>query len=96
MVVSSPISLRQDKDDFVRMGYSISTMNDDPAASETTVARLLDSCTGAVRIFMDFHTDCVGCNLARFCTVEDVIRLYELDGAAFVKELAGLTVQNPS
>jgi len=34
--------------------------------------------------FVALHTDCVGCHLARFCTLEDVSSHYHLDVQALI------------
>jgi hybrid cluster-associated redox disulfide protein len=41
----------------------------------------------ATRVFIKYHTDCVGCRLARFCTLEEVAKVYELDLDFFLNEL---------
>jgi hypothetical protein len=67
-------------------------MNDELALS-TTVADLLNSTPKASRFFLDQKTACVGCLLAKFCTLQDVLKTYRLDDESFRRELANLTVQ---
>jgi hybrid cluster-associated redox disulfide protein len=43
-----------------------------------TVEEVLSTHRGAVGTFLAFKTNCVGCHLSRFCTLEDVARVYEL------------------
>jgi hypothetical protein len=85
--------LRQRKDQAGEKRYYIFIMNNDSAITETSVTDLLKSTPKAVRFFIDQHTDCAGCYLARFCTLRDVINVYQLDEQLFLKELAKITVQ---
>ena len=85
--------MRQRKDIFGGNQYYKSIMNDDPAILESSVAELLMKNPQAVRVFINHHTACVGCYLARFCTVNEVIDIYSLDEDEFIKEVAKLTVQ---
>lgn len=43
-----------------------------------TVEKAFASFPGAASVFLAFRTGCVGCRLARFCTLADVARVYEL------------------
>jgi hybrid cluster-associated redox disulfide protein len=43
-----------------------------------TVNELLAAHPQTARVFLALRTSCVGCPLARFCTLEDVARDYEL------------------
>lgn len=69
-------------------------MNDILALSETSVADLLAATPKAVRFFIDQHTTCAVCSLARFCTLQDVITIYSLDETRFIECLAKLNVHN--
>ena len=75
------------------MGYSVSTMNDDFAISETRVESLLKATPKAVRFFLDRRLGCVGCGFARFCTLGDVVKTYHLDEEKFLEEAQKLVVQ---
>ena len=68
------------------------TMNDILAISETSAADLLAATPKAVRFFIHQGTACAICSLARFCTLKDVINIYDLDEGAFIKELAKLNI----
>lgn len=46
--------------------------------AQMTVEKALARFPGAAGVFLAFRTSCVGCPLARFCTLEDVARVYEL------------------
>jgi hypothetical protein len=67
-------------------------MNDDFEISETSVENFLKSTPKAVRFLIDRHAACVGCGFARFCTLKDVVNIYQLDGKSFFEELARITV----
>ena len=75
------------------MRYSVSTMNDDFAISETSVESLLNATPKAVRFFLDRRLGCVGCGFARFCTLGDVVRTYHMDEQPFLDEAQNLLVQ---
>ncbi|OGO75636.1 MAG: hypothetical protein A3K45_07790 [Chloroflexi bacterium RIFOXYC12_FULL_59_14] len=68
-------------------------MNDDLAINETTVADLLKKAPEAVRFFINQQTACVGCYLAKFCTLKDVVNAYQLEEKTFLQELAKFTVK---
>ena len=46
--------------------------------AETTVAAVLNACPQAGHVFIALGTDCVGCYLARFCTLKEVAGHYDL------------------
>ena len=83
--------LRQRKDDHGENGYSC-RMNAELALHETTVAVFLEQTPKAVRFFINQRTACVGCHLAKFCTLKDVVTSYRLDEETFIREIAKLTV----
>ena len=68
-------------------------MKDDFEISETSVENFLKSTPKAVRFFIDRHTACVGCGFARFCTLKDVINIYQFDEKFFFEELAKIDIQ---
>ena len=84
--------LRQRKDNMWEKDYSMSSMNDILAISETSVADLLAATPKAVRFFIDQGTACAICSLARFCTLRDVVTAYTLNEDVFLEELAKLNV----
>lgn len=60
---------------------------------ETSVEEFLKSTPKAVRFFLDWHTACANCGLARFCTLGDVVKTYQLDEKKFLEEANKLLVQ---
>lgn len=52
-----------------------------------TVAQVLESYPGAAKFLFREKTDCVGCRLAKFCSLEEVSRVY---GLVLEDFLAGL------
>ena len=52
-----------------------------------TVAQALQTDGELSRVFIDRKTACVGCYLARFCTLEDVAKTYEFPVEEFLGEL---------
>lgn len=49
-----------------------------PSQSQTTVEKALSANPRSVEAFQAFRTNCVGCHMARFCTLADVARIYRL------------------
>jgi hypothetical protein len=70
-------------------------MNDFPEISETNVEDFLKSTPKSVRFFLNWKTACVGCGFARFCTLGDVVKTYQLDEKKFLEEAKELVVQQP-
>ncbi len=64
---------------------------------DTTVAEALGLSSCAASIFTGHRTACVGCYLARFCTLRDVAAAYNLSLDTLLEELnaAALVEQNP-
>lgn len=62
-------------------------MNALPPTPQTTVEQVFQDLPQASHIFIDFHTDCTGCRLARFCTLEEMASIYELDLRVFIETL---------
>jgi hypothetical protein len=69
------------------------TMSDIFEICETSVESVLKSTPKAARFFLDWHTACVGCGFARFCTLKDVVNTYQLDEKLFIEELARIAIQ---
>jgi hypothetical protein len=82
--------LRQRKDNTGEKRYSMVTMND---IFETSVESFLKSEPKAVVLFIDWHTACVGCGFARFCTLKDVMNTYQLDEKLFTEDLAKIVIE---
>ncbi|MFO7584968.1 MAG: hypothetical protein R6W69_09570 [Anaerolineales bacterium] len=78
-------SLRQDKEDIFVFCYipSMETSLD----SNWTVAQVLDTYPHMTAVFMSLKTDCVGCHLDKFCTLEEVAAAYELPLALLLSRL---------
>ena len=53
-------------------------MNQQPLTPELTVAQVLEGSNTIPIVFLQHRTACVGCYLARFCTLRDVANTYEL------------------
>ena len=64
-------------------------MKDPRLAAHTPVAEALDRSPRISKIFVARHTACVGCYMARFCTLWDTATIYELPWDAFIAELRG-------
>jgi hypothetical protein len=69
-------------------------MNEALISSETTVTNLLKEFPQATRFFIIQKTSCVGCFMAVFCTLKDVIETYEVDENKFLAELDKV-INNP-
>ena len=54
---------------------------------DLTVAQVLQTDGELSRVFIDRKTACVGCYLARFCTLEDVAKTYEFPVEELIGEL---------
>ena len=54
---------------------------------DLTVAQALQSDGDLSRVFLDRRTACVGCYLARFCTLEDVAKTYGIPLEGLLGEL---------
>jgi hypothetical protein len=80
--------LRQRKDGTGEKGYSVFTMSEYSEILNMSVADVLKSTPATTKFFISQHTDCVGCRLARFCTMEDVIKTYEFDEEKYLQELS--------
>jgi hybrid cluster-associated redox disulfide protein len=52
-----------------------------------TVQEILTRWPRAAYVFMSLRTACVGCQMARFCTLDDVAANYRLDRDSLVEAL---------
>jgi hypothetical protein len=68
-------------------------MNEHLELLELSVADVLKGIPATVKFFINQHTDCVGCRLAHFCSLNDVVKTYELDEKKFMEELSKYDVQ---
>jgi len=53
----------------------------------TTVEEVFQHLPQAAQVFIDHRTDCIGCRLARFCTLEEVAGNYAIDLTSFLGAL---------
>ncbi|MDD2922409.1 MAG: hypothetical protein PHQ36_08990 [Anaerolineales bacterium] len=68
-------------------------MNNSLKLSEISVENILKSAPEAPRFFLDWRTNCVGCNFARFCSIQDVVNSYQFDEKKFLEAIQKLNVQ---
>ena len=61
-------------------------MSSQPFSPDTSVAQTL-AVNGVAVVFIRRHTTCVGCDLARFCTLRDVAQAYSLPLDDLLEEL---------
>jgi hypothetical protein len=59
---------------------------------ETSVEDFLKSTPGAIRFLLNWKLGCVGCGFARFCTLDDVVKTYQIDDEKFLEEAKKLIV----
>jgi hybrid cluster-associated redox disulfide protein len=52
-----------------------------------TADEVMKAYPDTVFVFLALKTDCVGCGLARFCTVEQVAAAYKLQLESFLEKL---------
>ncbi len=69
------------------MGY-ICAMHHDPFHLQQTVQEVLKESPSTCKAFRSLKTQCVGCPLARFCTLKDVAEAYSIPPQALLEELA--------
>jgi hybrid cluster-associated redox disulfide protein len=62
-------------------------MSLDSLTADTTIAQALRDNPNIAAAFVSRRTACVGCYLARFCTLRDAASAYELPLDAFLHEL---------
>lgn len=68
-------------------------MNEHLEVLDLSVADVLKYIPATVKFFINQHTDCVGCRLAHFCSLSDVVKTYELDEKKFLEDLSKYNVQ---
>jgi hybrid cluster-associated redox disulfide protein len=61
----------------------------------TTVEAVFKTLPGTSHVFIKYKLGCVGCYLARFCTLEEVAKVYELDLELFLNKLERYTYLPP-
>ena len=60
-----------------------------------SVQQVLCQWPHSAAVFVAFKTGCVGCALARFCTLSEVAAVYDLQTEALLKRLAE-SIPNPN
>jgi hypothetical protein len=55
--------------------------------ADTTVAEALEGAPGIMKILITRRTACIGCCLARFCTLRETAAVYGLTWDAFIDDL---------
>jgi hybrid cluster-associated redox disulfide protein len=77
--------LRWRKEDRLFFGYS---KNMGPNLSANwTAAQVMKTYPQAVSVFIALKTNCVGCHLDRFCSLEEVAASYEISPELLLQEL---------
>jgi hypothetical protein len=46
---------------------------------QTLIADLLANSPAMIQLFLQWKTDCVGCSMAKFCTVADLCTYYQME-----------------
>jgi len=62
-------------------------MKNNPITLNWIVADLLNSWPATVPVFLEHRLGCVGCAMAPFDTLADVVEVYQLKPQAFLAEL---------
>ena len=57
-----------------------------------TVSDVLQNCPGTSRVFIEKKTLCLGCYMARFCTLSEVARVYRIDTEKLVHEIQQVAI----
>jgi hypothetical protein len=84
--------LRLRKEGLEGKGYAGGMMEDLREFAQTTVTDFLKFAPQTSRAFFELQTACVGCPLARFCTLTDVMQSYGLDIEKFFETLSSYLV----
>jgi hybrid cluster-associated redox disulfide protein len=79
--------LRQRKDKYGEIGYSISKMEPQSISQSLTVFEILQKYPETSRVFIEEKTACIGCYMARFCSLRDVAQVYGLETETLVHEM---------
>jgi hypothetical protein len=79
--------LRQRKDGHFDWLYPVSRMKKQLLGPKTTVHEALQSSVQASHLFVQYRTACVGCPLARFCTLQEMTVIYAIDLPLFLDAL---------
>jgi len=85
--------LRQRKDKYGEIGYSISKMELRSISQSLTVSEILQKYPETSQVFIEEKTACVGCYMARFCNLRDVADSYSLEIEKLLHDLSH-SIQN--
>lgn len=67
----------------------------DPFSPQISIADMLENWPQVIPIFIRYRLDCVGCSMAAFETLSDVIAIYDLPAEMFLSELERAIRLNP-
>jgi len=84
--------LRQRKDKYGEIGYSIFKMEPRSISQSLTVSEILQKYPETSQVFMEEKTACVGCYMARFCNLRDVSQVYGLETETLVHEIQQVAI----
>jgi len=59
-----------------------------------TVSEVLQMYPGSRQVFIARRTMCLGCHMARFCTLKDVAQIYSLETESLVYEIQTAVIHN--
>jgi hybrid cluster-associated redox disulfide protein len=79
--------LRQRKDEYGGKRYSMSMMEPQQISQCWTVSEILKKYPETRRVFIERKTLCLGCYLARFCSLKEVAQAYSLEIETLVHEI---------
>lgn len=71
----------------LRVAFCYSVNMDVCISAKLTVDELLTTHPETATVLLSLRTSCVGCHLARFCTLEDVAKVYQLQLGDFLDTL---------
>ena len=57
-----------------------------------TVSDVVQKCPGTSRVFIEKKMLCLGCCMARFCTISEVARVYRIDTETLVHEIQQVAI----
>ena len=63
---------------------------------QISIAELLEKWPQVIPIFFRYRLDCVGCSMAAFETLSDVIAIYQLPAELFIADLERSIWANPA
>ena len=69
-------------------------MNTKAFQAQQTVEEILKTFPQLMSVFRKHGTDCVGCLLQRFCTLQDVAEIYEVELNALLHDLETCATEN--